>query len=159
MQVRDLRLLKEYDVWATAKVLEHVGRLTPEQFTTVPEGGYDSVRDTLVHTLSNERYWRTRWQTGESIPGLDRNDFPTCASIAERWRVEDELTRDFLASLTDADLERDPFGIGSLGMMIVNLLQHGVQHRTEAAMMLTAYGYSPGDINLIFYLEELPRGE
>ena len=159
MQVRDLRLLKEYDVWATAKILAHAGRLTPEQFTTVPEGGYDSVRDTLVHTMSTERSWRTGWQTGERVGGLDPNDFPTCAAISERWQVEDGITRDFLANLSDADLEQDFYGLGPMGMTIAHLMLHGMQHRSELALMLTGYGHSPGDIDLVFYLMELAGEE
>jgi len=155
MQPSDLQLLKEYDVWATAKILEQAAKLTPEQFTTVPEGGYNSVRDTLVHTMSTEYGWRTGWQTHERVPGLDPNDFPTCEAIAERWRVEDQVTRDYLAGVSAADLADDFAGVGPLGMTITHVMMHGMQHRTEAAMMLTAYGYSPGDIDLVFYLMEL----
>lgn len=154
MRVSELQLLDDYDAWATAKILEQAEQLTPEQITTVPEGGYRSVRDTLVHAISGERYWRTGWQTGKHVPDLDPNDFPTCASIAERWREEDQLTRDFLATLNDADLESDFGSDGPLGMTIVHLMMHGVHHRGEVAMMLSAYGHSPGDIDLIFYLNE-----
>lgn len=154
MQIRDLQLLEDYDVWATAKIFEQAGQLTPEQFTASQPGDYRSVRDTLVHNMSTERNWRTGWQTGERISGLDPNDFPTCAAIAERWRVEDAITRDFLANLSDDDLERDFYGLGPMGMTITHLMLHGMQHRGELAMMLSAYGHSPGDIDLVFYLME-----
>jgi uncharacterized damage-inducible protein DinB len=159
MQVRDLQQLKEYDVWATAKILAQAEQLTPEQFTAVPEGSERSVRDTLVHTMSTEQNWRTGWITGERISGLDANDFPTCASIAERWHEEDQITRDYLAGLSDADLERDFYGLGPLGMTITHVMMHGMQHRAEAAMMLTAYGHSPGDIDLVFFLMEQAEGK
>lgn len=155
MQVSELQLLDDYDVWATAKILTQAEQLTPEQFLAAPAEGYRSVRDTLVHTLSTERNWRTGWQTGERIPALDPNDFPTCASIAERWREEDEITRDFLANLSDADLEQDFYGLGPLGMTIMHVMLHGMQHRSELALMLTGYGHSPGEIDLVFYLMEL----
>lgn len=152
MQVRDLQLLEAYDVWATTKILEQAEKLTPEQYTAVPEGGYTSVRDTLVHAMTAERAWRIIWQKGERLPGLDPADFPTCASIAERWQAEDRSTRDYLATLSDADLEGDVAGFGPLGMTITHVLLHGMQHRSEVAMMVTAYGYSPGNIDLVFYL-------
>jgi uncharacterized damage-inducible protein DinB len=161
MQARDLQLLDDYNAWATAKVLAQAAQLTPEQFTAVPAGGYASVRDTLVHTISAERFWRSGWQTGKGVPDLDPGDFPTCAAVAERRLVEDRITRDYLAGLTDADLdahlEGEFAGDGPRGMTIIHLLLHGVQHRTEAAMMLSAYGYSPGDIDLIFYLNARAR--
>lgn len=155
MKVSELQLLNDYDVWATAKILAQAELLTPEQFLSGSAEGYRSVRDTLVHTMSTERNWRTGWMTGELLPGLGPGDFPTCAAIAERWRVEDEITSDYLADLTEADLERDFYGLGPLGMTITHLMLHGMQHRSELALMLTGYGRSPGDIDLVFYLMEL----
>jgi uncharacterized damage-inducible protein DinB len=152
MQVSDLQQLKEYDVWATAKILEQVALLAPEQFTATPIDGYPSVRDTLVHAVTAERAWRVIWQGAERLPALDPADFPTCASIAARWEEEDRLTRNYLATLNDADLERDIVGFGPLGMTIVHVLMHGMQHRSEAAMLLTIYRHSPGNIDLVFYL-------
>jgi uncharacterized damage-inducible protein DinB len=159
MQVSDLQLLNDYDVWATAKILAQAEQLTPEQFLAAPAEGYRSVRDTLVHTMSTEQSWRTGWQTGERIPRLDPNDFPTCAAIAERWQVEDEITRDFLANVTDEDLNQDFYGLGPMGMTITHLMLHGMQHRSELALMLTGFGHSPGDIDLVFYLMEQAREE
>jgi uncharacterized damage-inducible protein DinB len=37
---------------------------------------------------------------------------------------------------------------------MAHLVNHGTQHRSEAAAMLTEYGYSPGDIDFIIYLRE-----
>lgn len=152
MQVSDLQLLEAYDVWATAKILEQIEHLTPEQFTAAPAAGYPSVRDTLVHAISAEYLWRIIWQGAERRPGLNPADFPTCASVVERWETEDRMTRDYLATLKDADLARDIAGFGPLGMTFIHVLLHGMQHRSEVAMLLTGYGYSPGNIDLVFYL-------
>ncbi len=34
------------------------------------------------------------------------------------------------------------------------MVNHGTQHRSEAAMMLTHWGQSPGELDLIYYPHE-----
>jgi uncharacterized damage-inducible protein DinB len=36
--------------------------------------------------------------------------------------------------------------------MLQHLLLHSMQHRSEAALMLTDYGHSPGDIDFLFFI-------
>ena len=38
--------------------------------------------------------------------------------------------------------------------MLVHVVNHGTQHRSEAAAILTAEGHSPGELDLFNYAEE-----
>ena len=42
---------------------------------------------------------------------------------------------------------------GRVGPM-AHLVNHGAQHKTEAAAILTGLGHSPGDIDLILYFNK-----
>jgi uncharacterized damage-inducible protein DinB len=39
--------------------------------------------------------------------------------------------------------------------MLTHVVNHGTQHRSEAALILTEIGRSPGEIDMIFYVEDL----
>ena len=41
--------------------------------------------------------------------------------------------------------------------MLVHVVNHGTQHRAEAAALLTAESRSPGELDLINYAEEQPE--
>lgn len=41
-----------------------------------------------------------------------------------------------------------------LWQMMAHLVNHGTQHKAEAAAMLTWFGQSPGDIDMIYFLIE-----
>ncbi|MFN8423863.1 MAG: DinB family protein [Anaerolineae bacterium] len=69
---------------------------------------------------------------------------------------------DYVDGLTDADLDStityantkgEPFR-NPLWQILTHLSLHGMQHRAEAAAMLTERGASPGDIDFIRYLRE-----
>ena len=61
----------------------------------------------------------------------------------------------YLAELTDDDLAA-PFALGTRGALplwelLLHLITHGTQHRSEAAILLTDAGHSPGDLDYFFF--------
>ena len=71
--------------------------------------------------------------------------------------------RSFLASLTDERLTQKIQYITTKGVPFENVLwhllahvvNHGTQFRSEAAIALTAYGQSPGDLDLLFFFRQM----
>lgn len=163
MRVDDVKTLFAYDLWATERILRAAAALTPEEFAAPRPYSHGGLRGTLVHTLSAVRTWRLR-VSGESPSafGLRDEDFPTVESLAEAWRAEAERMRAYLDTLADADLDRvisyrrlsgDPMA-SVLWHILTHVVTHGMQHRAEAAVMLTDLGHSPGDIDLILFTRE-----
>ncbi len=154
MQADDIRLLFDYSYSATGRVLDAARRLSPEQFTSAPplEGAH-SLQRILVHMLRNEQGWREELRTGEeSTTGLDPADFPDVATLAAAWDADEEQMRAWLATLGDADVNAPDANGGLVWQCLVHVVNHATQHRSEAAMILTHWGQSPGDLDLVFYL-------
>ncbi len=166
MQVIDLKELYAYHSWATGRIMEKTLQTTPEQFTAAGGASYDSLQRTLVHMVSAEWIWRMRCQEGVSpVAILEVNDFPTPQALVERWKSEQAATLGFLDELQDDDLDRvvcyrrvsGPQAEDVLWHILVHVVNHGTQHRSEAAMLLTRYQLSPGDIDLIWFFRQ--RGQ
>src|ERR1700674_1261392 len=128
MTVKDLEALYDYSYWANKKLFEVIGRLTPEQFTAPVAGSYGSVRNTMVHILSAEWGWLDRCGGSPRGPALVASDYPTLASLLDRWQQVEASVRMFLADLRDQDLDRVvefPFGSGpKYALRLGELLHH-----------------------------------
>ena len=159
MKVGDLVTLYDYYYWATGKILARAEQVTPAQWSGPPPLGDRSLRAILVHTLGTEIGWRTEWAGQEHAAAIEAADFPDAASLAARWREEEATTRAYLGALSDDDLHGDFQDVDArypcrLWEVIAHLAHHGMQHRSEAALLLTGFGHSPGSIDLFFWLDE-----
>lgn len=163
MKQRDIRTLYDYNYWANARVLRAAAQLTPEQFTAPAHLSHGSVRGTLVHALSAEWVWRVRCEEGISPPAmLQEQDVPTFDALAERWNAEEQAMRRFLHTLHDQQLEatyryRTTRGVESSSILwhvLLHVVNHGTQFRSEAAVALSSYGHSPGDLDMIMFFRE-----
>jgi uncharacterized damage-inducible protein DinB len=63
-----------------------------------------------------------------------------------------------MPTITQGLLDHEEEGV-AVWQMLTHVINHGTQHRSEAALILTEIGRSPGEIDMIFYAEELVAGE
>ena len=163
MNTENIRTLFDYVYWANARIFRAALQVTPAQFTAANTSSYGSLRGTLVHILRSEMIWWRRLQ-GDPMPtGMPvEADFPTPQALLTVWQAEEPLMRAYLATLTEADLQvmisykstkGEPFQNICWGIL-AHVVNHGTQHRAEAAAMLTDFGRSPGDIDMIVYFRE-----
>jgi uncharacterized damage-inducible protein DinB len=155
-------VLFHYNAWSTAKILNAASNLTQGQFLAQVPFPHRSLRGTLVHALFGEWVWRQRWEGTPRNPIWKPEEFPTFDSLRARWADEEPRLMKFTAELTEERLYSKFQYTSTEGIpheravweSMLHLVNHGTQHKTEAAAILTGFGHSPGDIDLIVYLNE-----
>ena len=163
MNKQDILILYGYNRWANVKILDAAARLTPEQFTAPAPFPHGGLRGTLVHALFAEWIWRKRWEGTSPTSRLKPEDFPTVQSLQNRWQEEEMQLMNFVESVSDDRLSGTFSYTSTVGQPFTRLLwqamahvvNHGTQHRAEAAAMLTDLGHSPGDLDMIYFLDAL----
>lgn len=149
-----------YNFWANDRVLAACERISTDVFTqaAVPDPGWGSLRGILAHALDAEYGWRAVLQGADASEILDAAMFDDVAALKTRWAVERAAWLEFVAGLSAEALGRgyghNPAETPKVWQVIVHVVNHGTQHRSEAAALLTGYGQSPGDLDFDVFLEE-----
>jgi uncharacterized damage-inducible protein DinB len=150
--VSHFRMLFAYNSWANGQVLERAGKVREEDyFKPLPGLSFDTLHATLAHIFVAEVVWLGRWQ-GRPATGyladarqMDRiveSEVPNLADLIARWGIVEMERWEYLAWLTDEDLER-PLTYETvdgtqysqpLAEQMAHVINHGTQFRSEAAV-------------------------
>ena len=157
-----VRTLYRYSAWATGRILDKASRLRPDELAKPSGASFSSVRETLVHIMAAQWIWLARWKGSSPTSLLDAREFPDIASIRARWDQIDGETQRFVAGVTDADLAlvveykntRGERWAYPLWQQVVHQVNHATQHRGEIAAALTQHGHSPGDLDLLIFIDQ-----
>jgi uncharacterized damage-inducible protein DinB len=171
VKIDEIKLLCDYNDWADALVLAACGRVGPEQYSAPTSYGRGGLRATMVHILDN--IWQQRItlqgyykepladEAAYDATELHEDAFPTFATLQERWIIEHQEMRAYLATLTEETLNATIRYVipGAMRKRVVwhillDLIFHATQHRSEVASLLTGYGHSPGDFDFIMFMNE-----
>ena len=163
-----IETLNDYNNWANAKIFENAARLSDTQLDTASGIGHDTLRKTLKHLVEVEWVWRTLPQHARisvaAPPMAAATSVEELRTAAEEQALE---MSDYLATLDDASLaapvtfydRQDNPHEETLYHLLLHRFNHSMQHRTEAAAMLTHADQSPGDLDMIFFFMARDSGE
>ena len=162
MNIQDIHLIYNYNYWANGKILAAALNMTDEQFLAPASFPFGGLRGTLVHILDAEFGWRGLFESKSFNADLKPDDFPSVKSIEERSHEEEKAMRAYLANLNDKDMESHLQYTADSGakrnrilwQCLYHVVNHGTQHRSEAAALLTDFGASPGDFDFTVFLNE-----
>jgi uncharacterized damage-inducible protein DinB len=162
MKIQDIREMYAYNRWANRQILARAAQVSSEALMQPRAYSWGGLHSTLVHLLDAEVGWRLLLQSGVMDFDVNAGDVPDLPSIVVRWDAEDQAMTAYLDSLTDAnmtDIVRYEVEEGwrerVLWHCLWHVVNHGMQHRSECAVMLTDLGQSPGNLDVTTYLNTL----
>lgn len=171
MLIEALGELYGYSHWATERVLDAAAGLTPEQWLAPGGAGRGAIRDTLVHLISVQMRWLAWWDGSRTVEeayriSLNPAGYPDLAAVRAAWTTSDTAIRAFVDARRQVDLEREYITTLADGRvfrlplwkMMLHVANHGTQHRSEVAAMLTSFGQSPGDLDALVYFRPQEDG-
>lgn len=158
MKADEVRFLFSYDRWATSRLFAVMDGLDPEVWSrthVVDERGLGGI---LVHQLGALMRWRHRLQRLEGdLPRPEREPLPSPDLLLQLFEAEWVRHDAWQATWTDDMMHQAVNGV-PVWQLLAHVVNHGTQHRSEAALLLTAEGHSPGDLDLGMYAEERAAG-
>jgi uncharacterized damage-inducible protein DinB len=162
MIVELIHNLYEYNTWANARILETPAQLRPEQLHAETNSSFGSVHGTFAHILEAQWTWLQRWQEYSPSAPPEPQSFPDLNHLRTRWDEVERATQHFVARCTEADLAHDityrnyqnePWTY-PLWQQMLHQVNHATQHRSEVALVLSAWGFSPGWLDFLYFVDE-----
>lgn len=163
MNKSDIAILIHFNFWANDRILATCEQISVDEFTRLhtPDPGWGSLRGILVHTLDTEYGWRSVLQALGEDRILEADDFADVAALKAHWDRERAAWFGFVDRLSYEGVNLgygdNPQDGPKVWQTVLHVLTHGIQHRSEAAAILTGYGQSPGDLDFDLFLKEKPE--
>jgi uncharacterized damage-inducible protein DinB len=163
MNKNDITTLIHFNFWANDRILTSCEHISLEEFTRrhTPDPGWGSLRGILVHTLDTEVGWRSVLQASDEDHILVEDDFADVHALKTSWDVERAAWFDYVTGLSDESINlgysETPSKWPKVWQTLLHVVTHGIQHRSEAATILTGYGQSPGELDFDLFLQENPQ--
>jgi uncharacterized damage-inducible protein DinB len=164
----DVTLLFDHLYFVRDRIL-HAARRAPSALVDPAAPTIRDLRTTLVHELDVEWSWRERLDGpdpttfDEAIDELTVDDLPDLDAISDRWRQDETEMRAWIARLGDdglaAPCRAETPSRHPLWYHVMHLYTHGIQQFSDAAVLLTRAGQSPGELDFLDFVERREAGE
>ena len=147
-----------YNRWANLHLLDACATLSDEQLQLTAPGTYGTIAATWSHLLSAERRYLARLG-GDQAQVSERDEFPGIAVLKEQASRSGDRLIEIAARIQPDDTIEDKHQGGTyrlhLGVVLIQALHHGNDHRTHVCTILGQHGISYGDMDVWAYGEAI----
>jgi uncharacterized damage-inducible protein DinB len=143
-----------YHKWANLHLLDVCGKLADEQLQLTAPGTYGTIAATFQHLVGAEQRYLRRLDGGD--PAInERASFPGILRLRELAdsggdRLIEACRRISPDDTVESKSEDGTFKL-HLGVVIIQALHHGNDHRTHVCTILGQHGITYGDMDVWAY--------
>ena len=143
-----------YHKWANLHLLAECAKLDDEQLEWTAPGTYGTLASTGLHLLSAEQRYIKR--LGGSEPSInERVDFPGMVALTEHAATSADKLIELAGRVGPDDEQETQSADGTsrlhLGIVLIQALHHGNDHRTHICTILGHHGVTYGDMDVWAY--------
>jgi uncharacterized damage-inducible protein DinB len=157
-----LRLHLDYHAWASRRLLDTAGQLTPGELARDFKTSDKNVLETLAHVFGADRIWLAR-VGGVSPTTLLAPEDRHLGVLIEQWPALQQRWKEWAAPQSDQSVQasipyRDLKGNAweqPLWQILLHVVNHGTHHRGQVSGFLRAMGHNPPPLDLIAFYREL----
>lgn len=160
--------LYDYGVWANERLLAQAESLSDADLRRPFWHGTRSLFDDFAHLCGVDYAWFTGIRGALPPPGFREElaALQTIDAIRQKWAPLIAERRAFIAGISEEQL-RQPIPVKRRAadsdlLIWQGLLQcanHGTQHRSEIAAMLSELRHSPGDLDFVYFCLEQAKSQ
>jgi uncharacterized damage-inducible protein DinB len=135
------------------RLIEACRKLSPEQLGETAVGTYGSVGATLVHIANSQVGYASRFLGAERPESLPEDPFPGFETLEERFDLGDTRLEEAAAQAAQERQVQvtgdDPPGTFRMpgSLLLLQAVNHGTEHRSQVATMLTQLGVEPPEMD------------
>ncbi|MEJ8473220.1 DinB family protein [Roseibium algae] len=157
--LEQLCLMARNNAWANGRLLGACLALSQAEFEAERSGFFPSIRETLNHNLSVDRYYLDSLvEGGKGRAVYDEEPAKTVAALLREQADQDRALIVFCEALIEDDLSRELMqDRGEHGMFseridrtLLHLFQHQTHHRGQAHAMLSSTQVAPPQLDEFF---------
>jgi uncharacterized damage-inducible protein DinB len=143
-----------YHKWANLHLLDVCAKLTPEQLQLTTPGTYGTIASTFQHLIGAEQRYLRRLDGGEPATN-ERDGFPGIVRLRDLANSGGDRLIEAARKIKPDDsvettFDDEPMKL-HLGVVIIQALHHGNDHRTHVCTILGSHQIPYGDMDVWSY--------